>query len=270
MNGNRVCVIMMGLLLVVTASPALAQIITPPPETDWLNNRVAREDPRPLEIGQLVNRPTTDGVIETFIGEWDGATIFDVLDPSSGAPLGTLLAGVYDGSVFVGNDWTINTNQNPAFGGANAWRFGTALAQGPGNSGTGNWFEVLADATSGANQSRARWATSENDLQFADWGPASFFDIFTGVGFNGINWQFELEVDRNPTVDPTPDRPDPGPLPISYHWEWRQIDPLPGDGRWEPVYDGTIHTPEPSSLAALLSMAAVGLLLGRRRRKHTA
>jgi hypothetical protein len=113
----------------------------------------------------------------------------------------------------------------------------------------------------------ARWATSEDGLQNSSFEVQSFFDIFTELSFDG-NWQYELEVDRDPTVDQINPMscPDPGYLPKCWHWEWRQIDPLPWDGAWEPVFDGTIHTPEPSTVISLVGMVVMGLLYVWRRR----
>jgi len=57
------------------------------------------------------------------------------------------------------------------------------------------------------------------------------------------------------------------PLPPSYHWEWHQIDPAPGDGVWVPVYDGTVHViPEPGLLAWTVALGAV--LTGWRLRRR--
>lgn len=235
--------------------PSQAVILFPPAESDWNLNKQVRDDPRPLELGNLVSKPTVNG--EIVPAEWVGATSYEVLDPGS-QHLGTLYMGIYDGFVYAANDWLINVDPNPLNGGGNAWRVGTSTAQGPANSGNGLWYEVYVQEDGALDQVRAREAASEADLQFAPWNTGANFGIEAGSFFDGNNWQYELLLGRR--------NPGPGPLPPSFHWEWRQMDPNPWDGVWLPVYDGTVHTPESSQVLASLVflVATVGYCFRKR------
>lgn len=256
----RTSVPLLVLSLLLTAIPVSGAIIFPPPEDAWDENQDQREDPRPLEVYNLAGKPTIDGSIDP--GEWEGATAYEVRDPGSDDPLGTLYAGLSDGFLYVANDWTVNTDPDPLNGGGNAWRFGTSTGQGAQNSGNGLWYEVYVQENGDEDITMAREADDEDSLEHAAFRLGAEFGISAGANFNGENWQYELFLGQV--------NPGPGPLPPCWHWEWRQLDPAPGDGIWLSVYDGSVHNnmPEPCTLA-LLALGALGLgARARRRRKQ--
>jgi len=231
--------------------------IRAPSESDWEHNKAFREDPRPLEVYRMPERPTIDG--QLAVSEWTGATVYESLDPT-GDPQGTLYAGIADGYLAVANDWTVNDDPNPVLGGRNAWRFGTALGSGPGSAGSGSWYEVLVQDADPLDEVWVREAALEADLQNQPWQPGSDFGIEAGAFYNGTNWQYELLMGET--------NPGPGPLPLCWHWVWQQIDPRPGDGFWLPVYDGSVHhAPEPATLLIWSLLAGLGIGLRWRRRR---
>ena len=59
-HAGRLVLIASALLMMPAAG---AQTPFPPTESDWDRNKLEREDPRPLNIGMLSQRPTIDGVI---------------------------------------------------------------------------------------------------------------------------------------------------------------------------------------------------------------
>jgi hypothetical protein len=230
---RRLTLVLSG-MLVLSAAPVFGQIRFPPEESDWQRNKLEREDPRPLELGTLLAAPIMDGMIAP--SEWAGATEFIVRDGSkpAGRVLGRLLMGWYNGQVYSANDWTMNNDPDPMMGGGNAWRIGTALGPGPANEGTSSFFDVFVDVTlPGIPQVMSRMAAREDDLQLMRYMPTSP-GITAGAAFNGANWQYELGLG-------------PGfpPLPVCWYWSWQQLDPNPQDGIWVPVYDGSLHVPEP-------------------------
>jgi hypothetical protein len=237
-----------------------AAAIPAPGESDWLNNKNAREDPRPLEVYRMPGQPVIDGTIDPQ--EWAGATTYETFDAQTGASQGMLYAGISGGYLVVANDWTINTDADPAIGGRNAWRFGTSTAAGPANSGNGDWYEVLVVDDGLVDEVWARVAATEAELQSAAWQPGSDFGIDAGANFDPAigNWQYELFMgERNPG---------PGELPLCWHWEWQQLDPRPGDGVWIPVFDGSVHhAPEPTTFLIWSLLAGLGIGMGWRRRK---
>lgn len=244
----------------VTLGTAIASQAGPfpdkPEESDWLNNKVSREDARPLEIGDLLSAPDVDGVITP--GEWAGASQYQVFRGSD--LLGTLYFGVYDGRVYTANDWYYNDDPNRLVGAGNAWRIGTSSAPGPGN--VDSFFDIFVEVTIPDDPKvwfRDARTTEEWNPGDPDWALAPS-TLVANAGWSGQNWQYELGLG-----DPFPI------LPVCWHWEWRQIDPRPGDGFWEPVYDGSIHhTPEPAliQLPALLLLGGMGLLRYRHRAKQ--
>lgn len=262
--GSAIVGMLVGGVFLALLPGAVAAIQFPPTEADWQNNRATREDPRPLNIPNLATQPTIDGVISP--GEWSGARLFSVIDPITSAALGTILAGRAGGFLNVATDWTVNTNPDAAFGGGNAWRFGTSNAQGPQNSGNGTWFEIFVRENGGNDDVMVREAVDEVSLQNAVFQDGALSGIDAGSNFNGSNWQYEIFLGSGSG---------PGPLPSSFHWEWRQLDPAPGDGQWIPVFDGSVHVPVPEPATPLLllgsglaAMAAVakGMSSARARR----
>ena len=270
MPSVRVFACAVVVLLVATAVPAFAQAVIeiPPPETAWDWNSGARSDGL-LEINSLLQRqPTIDGTIDPT--EWQGAMTREVwgpIDPPTmGGMIGTMrlgmvFVGICGGNVYMANDWTINTSQDPALGGANAWRIGTSTGPGAQNSGLGDWYEVYVQDDGDNDIVMAKKAASEAELAMNGYELGAQFGITAAAGWNGVNWQYELFLSEsnNPGEGP-------GPLPYCYHWEWRQIDPRPLDGLWIPVYDGSLHNnyPEPGTMILL----GGGLLaLVRKRRK---
>ncbi len=225
-----------------------------PDETDWLNNKTSREDLRPLEFGDLLSAPVIDGQISP--GEWAGATQYQVY--SGPNLLGVLYFGAYGNRVYTANDWLYNDNPNPLIGAGNAWRIGTSSGPGPGN--VDSFFDVFVEATTPGSPNvwyRPARPTEEWQAGDPDWTAAPS-TLLANAGWNAgtQNWQYELGLG------------DPFPLlPVCWHWEWRQIDPRPDDGFWEPVYDGSVHhTPEPAliQLPALLLLGGLGLLRRKR------
>jgi len=60
-HAGRLVLIAFALLMMPAAG---AQTLFPPTESDWDQNKLEREDPRPLNIGMLSQRPTIDGVTQ--------------------------------------------------------------------------------------------------------------------------------------------------------------------------------------------------------------
>jgi len=231
-----------------------------PMESDWQNNKDAREDPRPIEVYPMRGTPVMDGIIDP--AEWAGATVYESLDAADNLQ-GTLYARLSDGYLTLANDWVVNDDPNPDRSGLNAWRIGTSTGPGPGNSGNDEWYEVLVQDAGADDEVWVKRALNETDLATADWQPGSDFGIDAGANFDQAvgNWQYELFLGQT--------NPGPGPLPFCYHWEWQQIDPRPGDGFWLPVFDGSVHhAPEPSTVLIWSLLAGLGLAAGWRRRKR--
>ena len=256
MRGVRLNVRLVVLLLLVSALPGSAQIIFPPPASAWDLNGLMRHDPRPLELYLLANAPTIDGSINP--SEWQGATPYQVLNPQSGQLLGVLYAGIFEDYLYIANNWVVNTDPNPANGGGNAWRFGTATGPGPGNVGQGPWYEVYVQEAGSTDMVFARQAANEAGLPLASFVSGSSLNIFAGSTFNGSNWQYELNMRV-------------APLPFCWGWEWRQLDPSPGDGIWVPAFNGTAHNnnPEPCTFV-LLAAGVAGLRATAMRRRRQA
>jgi len=230
--------------------------VTEPLESDWENNKTSREDPRPIEVYPNSGRPTIDGTIDPL--EWAGATTYQSYNPEDPNQLwGELYARLSDGYLTLANDWIINTEQDSAIGGRNAWRFGTSNAAGPTNSGNDDWYEVLVEDDPLGDRVWARVAGTEAELQNAPWQLGSDFGIDAAANFDPAvgNWQYELLMGQEP-------------LPFCWHWEWQQIDPRPGDGVWIPVFDGSLHhAPEPSTLLIWSLLAGLGIGVAWKRRR---
>jgi PEP-CTERM motif-containing protein len=247
------------LLVLIPCTTICAQGITfPPTEADWENNRTLREDLRPLNVFNLATQPIIDGQISP--NEWTGATSYEVRDPGTNDLLGTILSGLTESKyLYIATDWIVNNNSDPNFGGGNAWRFGTSDAQGSVNSGNSTWFEIYVQEDGAEDIVMAREAISEDTLQSGTFIAGSAYDIDAGSFFNGSNWQYELYMGEGTGLN--------GCILPSYHWEWQQLDPVPGDGAWVPVYDGSVHNavPEPTTML-LLGSGLAGLFgFGRKR-----
>ena len=182
--------------------------------------------------------------------------------PVTTDPLGTIYAGLFNNYLYIATDWIVNNDSDPQIGGGNAWRFGTSDAQGLTNSGNSTWYEIYVEESGSDDIVMAREAANEGSLQSAPFFPGADWGFDAGSNFNGINWQYEVFFG----ADLFPPRPCNNLLPISYHWEWQQLDPAPGDGAWIPVYDGSVHAvPEPCSI--LLFGSGLAGLIGIGRKK---
>lgn len=226
----------------------------PPSPSDWSNLEASRQDPTPLNITQLQQQPTIGGAI--IPSEWIGATSYPVSSSD-----GTLLFGTYNNFLYTAFDATSNTNSDPVLNGGNAWRVGTSKAQGPGNSGNSNWFEIYVKNDGTTNTVQARIAPNEADLNTAPWNNAADFGIDASAFFNGTNWQYLLAF--NPGVGIAGG---PGSLLPSFQWPVQQVDPIVNSGTWEPVFNGSIHVPE-SGTGTLILLSGVLALVGKRWRR---